>query len=275
VQGEERLKKRLEQLEVEGIGGVGFGVGRVVVDFEEEAVDAGGDGGAGEERDELGLAAADSVGGRRLLDRVRGIENHGRELAHEGKRAKINDEVVVAERRAALREEDALVACGADLFDAMMHVPRGNELAFLDVDGAAGAACGDEQVGLAAEEGGNLQDIDCFGGDFAVARLMNVRENRQAGIFGNAGEDARAFNQARAAKALDAGAVGLVVAGFEDEGDMEIGGNALNGVSHGAGMRLGLDDTGARNEKETACPHMHGANFEGWAHDTHSIALVA
>ncbi len=37
--------------------------GGVVVDLEEDAVDAGGDGGAGEDGDELGLAAGDSVGG--------------------------------------------------------------------------------------------------------------------------------------------------------------------------------------------------------------------
>ena len=33
-----------------------------------------------------------------------------------------------------------------------------DELAFLDVDGAAGLGGGDEEVGLAAEEGGDLQE---------------------------------------------------------------------------------------------------------------------
>ena len=46
VDGEQRFEQRLEQLEVEGVGAVGFGVGRIVVDFEEQAVDARGDGGA-------------------------------------------------------------------------------------------------------------------------------------------------------------------------------------------------------------------------------------
>ena len=47
-----------------------------------------------------------------------------------------------------------------DLLDGVAHVPGGDELALLDVDGAAGFAGGDEQVGLAAEEGGDLEDVD-------------------------------------------------------------------------------------------------------------------
>ena len=121
-------------------------------------------------RNELRLAAADAVGRRGLLDGVGGVEDDGREPAHDGERAEIDDEVVVAEGGAALGEEDALVAGGANFLDAVAHVPGRDELAFLDVDGAAGFAGGDEQVGLTAEERGNLEDIDGFGGDFAVRR---------------------------------------------------------------------------------------------------------
>ena len=61
MDGEELLEGGLEMVEVEGVGSVGFGVGGVVVDLKEDAVDACGDGGAGEDRDELRLAAGDSV----------------------------------------------------------------------------------------------------------------------------------------------------------------------------------------------------------------------
>lgn len=80
------------------------------MDFDKKAVDPGGDGGAGEERDELGLATTDSVGYRGLLYRVRRVENHRSQFAHDGEGSEIDDEIVVAERRAALGEEDALVA---------------------------------------------------------------------------------------------------------------------------------------------------------------------
>lgn len=61
MDGEERFKQRLEHLEVEGVGSIGFGVGGIVVDLEEEAVDAGSYGGTGQHGDKLGLSAADAV----------------------------------------------------------------------------------------------------------------------------------------------------------------------------------------------------------------------
>ena len=271
VDGEELFEEGLEELEVEGVGGVGLGVRWVVVDFEEEAVDACGDCGAREEGDELGLAAADAVGRRGLLHGVCGIEDDGRERAHDGEGAEIDDEVVVAEGRAALGEEDAFIAGRAYLFEAVGHVPWGDELAFLNVDGAAGAAGGDEQVGLAAKEGGNLEDVDGFGSDLAVGGLMDVSEDGNARIFGDAAEDARAFFEAGAAKTLYAGAIGLVVTGFEDVGNAEISGDALNSFSDGARVSLRLDDAGTGDQEEPARAHLHRADFERRTHEGDSI----
>ena len=271
VNGEQRFKQRLKELEVERVGAIGLGVRRIVVDFDKESVDAGGDGGAREQRNELRLAATDSVGRRGLLHGVSAIEDDRRELAHDGERAEIDHEVVVAEGRTALSEEDALISCGANFFDAVAHVPRRNELAFLDVDGAAGFAGGYEQFGLSAEKRGNLQNVDGLRGDFAIGWLVHVGEHRQAGRAGNAAEDARAFNEAGAAKALDAGAIGLVVAGFEDEGDVQVAGDALNAFCEGTSVMLGLDDAGAGDEKKPARAYLHGPNFKGRSHDTNSI----
>ena len=273
MDGKEDFQKRFEKVEIEGVGAVGFGVGRVVVDFDEEAVDAGGGGGAGQQGNKFGLAAADTVGRRRLLNRVCGVEDDRREVTHDGERTEIDDKVVVAEARAALGKEDTFVAGGADFLEAVGHVPGGDELALLDVDGAAGAAGGDQQVSLAAEESRDLENVGGFSGDLAVGRLVNVGENGQAGIFGESGEDPRAFDQTGAAKALDASAVGLVVTGFEDEGDVKIGRDALKSFGHGAHMGLRLDDTGTGDKEERAWTHMHRPDFEGGTHDTNSIVL--
>ncbi len=78
----------------------------------------------------------------------------------------------------------------------MAHVPGGDELAFLDVDGAPGFAGCDEQVSLAAEERRNLEHIDSFSGDFAVGRLVNVGQDGKACVFGDLAEDAHAFFEA-------------------------------------------------------------------------------
>ena len=80
---------------------------------------------------------------------------------------------------------------------------------------------------------------------------MSVRTGRRFCSAMRA-EDARAFGDAGAAEGVDGGAVGLVVAGFEDVRDAEVGGDALDGVGHAAGVRLGLDDAGAGDEEQRA-----------------------
>ena len=57
-----------------GIGGGFFGVG---VDFDEEAIDAGGDGSAGEEGDELALAGGGVTESAGELGGVRGVHEDG------------------------------------------------------------------------------------------------------------------------------------------------------------------------------------------------------
>jgi hypothetical protein len=262
VEGEEGFEERAEEVEVEGVGSVGFGLRGVVVDLEEDAIDAGGDGGAGEQGDELGLAAGDAVGGGGHLDGVGAVEDDGGEFAEDAERAHVDDEVAVAEGGAAFGEEDAGVAGGGDFFDGVAHVAGGDELAFFDVDGAAGVAGGEEQVGLAAEEGGDLEHVGTFGGDFAVGGLVDVGEDGETGGLGDGAEDAGAFAEAGAAEAGDGGAVGLVVGGFEDVGDAEIGGDALDAVGQVPGVGFRLNDAGAADKEETACTDGDVADLE-------------
>jgi len=72
--------------------------------------------------------------------------------------AHVNDEIVVAEAGAALGEDDAGVAGVSELLDGVLHVCRGDELALLHVDHAAGAGGGfgggDEQISLAQRKAG-------------------------------------------------------------------------------------------------------------------------
>ena len=270
VDGEEIFQQRLEQLEIQRVGAVGLGVGRVVVDLNEETVDAGGDGSARHQGNEFRLATTDAVGGRGLLHGVGGIKNDRREAAHDGERAEIDNQIVVAEGRAALGEEDALITRGADFLDAVAHIAGRDELAFFDVYGTACFAGGHQQVSLATQKRGNLEDVDSFGGDIAVGGLVNVGEDGQAGVFSDAAKNARALRQARPSKTLHAGAVGFVVAGFEDEGDTKIGGDALDGLGHGARVGFGLDDAGSSDEEKPARTHLHRPDFKGVAHEGNS-----
>ena len=259
---EKLLKQRFEAIEVESVRAVGFGVGGIVVNFEEDAVDAGGNGGAREYGDELRLAAGDAVRGGGCLHGVRAVEDDGGEGAHDGQRAHVDDEIVIAEAGAAFGEEDAAVAGEGDLCNGVLHVLGRDELTLLHVDGATGFSGGDEQVGLTAEEGGNLEDIAGLGDGGAVLGLVHVGEDGEVRLFGDAAQDARAFGESGTAEARDRGAVGLVVRSLEDVGDGEVAGDALNGIGHEARMLLAFDDARAGDEEELTRANRDTADFE-------------
>ena len=79
---------------------------------------------------------------------------------------------------------------------------------------------GQKQIGLAAEKGGDLQDIHDFGDRRALRRFVNVGDHRQAGLGANFGEDRQRGIEAHAASRGDRGTVGLVERGFVDEADL-------------------------------------------------------
>jgi hypothetical protein len=267
VDGQELLEQGLELVEVEGVGTVGLGLGWVVVNLEEDAVDPGGNGGSGQDGDELGLAAADSVCGGWGLDGVGGVEDDRGEVAHDGQGAHVDDEVVVAEAGSALAEADTLVAGVADLLDGVGHVRGGNELTLFDVEGAAGLRGGDEEIGLAAEEGGDLEHQVHIAHGVREARAVlgsvDVGEDRKAGVLRDGAEDAGAFHESRAAEAANAGAVGLVIAGLENIGEFEVGGDALDGFGKGAGVSFTFEDARAGDQEETALADFDVADFKG------------
>src|SRR5579862_1640619 len=99
------------------------------------AGDPGCDRGARQHRHELALAARGVALAAGKLNRVRGIEYHRTSRpAHDGKRAHVRHEIVVAEGEAALAYHDPGVAGGARLVDHVLHLPWREELALLDVD---------------------------------------------------------------------------------------------------------------------------------------------
>jgi hypothetical protein len=98
---------------------------------------------------------------------------------------------------------------------------------------------------------------------------VDVGQYGKACRLGDAAKDAGAFNDAWAAEAVDRGAIGFVVAGLEDVGNAQVGGDALDGIGHGAGVLFGLYDAGTGDEKELSVADGHGsgaADFEWMGH---------
>src|ERR1039458_3851943 len=111
---------------------------------------------------------------------MRRVKDHRRKIAHHRQGAVIDHQRVVAEAGAALGKKDALIARGADLLDWVRHIPRGDELALLDIHSPACPSSGYQQVGLAAEESGNLQDIN---GDRKSTRLNSSHLGISYAVF--------------------------------------------------------------------------------------------
>src|ERR1700721_1241591 len=91
-----------------------------------------------------------------------GVEDDRRaSLALEDRqRAHVGDERVVAETCPPFGDQNVSQTRRVKLGDDVLHVPRREKLTLLDVDGPAGLGRGDQKIGLAAEEGWNLQRVN-------------------------------------------------------------------------------------------------------------------
>ena len=178
------------------------------------------------------------------------VEDHRHaEAAHDRQRAEIADQGVVAEGGAALDQDQVAAALGAELGDDVGAVPGREELALLDADGATAARAGLDQVGLPAEQGRDLQEVDDRGDLGHLPGLVHVGGDRQAGGVLDPGEDAQALVQAVAAEARVAGAVGLVEAGLEHHREADLRGRRLDQARHLQRVPLALDHARAHDQQ--------------------------
>ena len=169
-------------------------------------------------RNVLALAARSIAGAARQLHRVGRVEDDGiAEGAHDREAAHVDHEVMVAEGGAPLGEQDRAVAHREDLVDDVLHVAGRDELALLDVDRLSGLRDGQDEVGLPAEEGGNLQHVEHLGRRRHLGHLVDVREHRKAQRVAHLAQDAQPLAEPRSAVAVDRRAVGLVVRRLVDE----------------------------------------------------------
>src|SRR5262245_27165923 len=167
-----------------------------------------------------------------------GVEDHRRAGGprQDRQRPHVGDERIVAEGGAALGHQYVGVAGAGDLGDHVRHVPGRQELALLDVDGAAGGGRGHQEIGLPAQEGGNLQDVHYLRHRCALLRVVHVGEDRHPEFLADLGEDRQRPFEPDAARALGAGAVGLVERGLVDELDADPAGDLLERRGHVDGV---------------------------------------
>src|SRR5215472_7679614 len=149
------------------------------------------------------------------------VEYHRGELAHDRQRPHIDHQIVVAETGSPLSQENPRIACIAALLNRMTHIPRRNKLPLLDVHRAP-AQCGrDHQIRLPAEKGWDLDDVCHFRYLTYVPGFMHIGQDRKMNFVFHLLEDPQSFLQPWTTKAAYRGPIRLVVARFENVGNVE------------------------------------------------------
>lgn len=231
------------------VGAVGEGFGGLGVSFHEDTVAACGDSSPCEDGGKLAISASGGAETARPLHGVGGIKDDAvAELTHPVEGAHIGDEILVAKGGAALGEEEILTADGLELFSDVFDIPGGHELSFFDIYSTSCLACGEDEVGLTGEEGGDLEEIDVFGGDFCLLWRMDVRGDGDAELLADTLEELAARFDSDATVRAAGATVSLVVGGFEDPLQAQAVGEGTETICHVPDEFLTLDDAGAEDE---------------------------
>src|SRR5579864_2354903 len=144
----------------------------------------------------------------------------------------------------------------------MAHVPGGDKLSFLNVHGPPAERSRNNKISLPAEKRRDLQHIRNLGNFADIGGFVHVRQHRQLNFIFDFLENSQPFFQAWAAKAADGSAVGLVIASFVDEWEIQRTGHALDDLRHADGMLLALDHAGAGDQKEIASADARVSDLE-------------
>ena len=143
-----------------------------------------------------------------------------------------------------------MIACAFDLGGDLRHVPRRKELAFLDVDCGPCLPCRQKKIGLPAQKGRNLEDVNGSGGFLALLGQVNIRQCGSADRATNLIENCEAVTDAGAAGRGKGGPVSFVKAGFEDEAQSGLVAEIAQVPRNGLGMGQALKLAGTSDQSE-------------------------
>ena len=114
---------------------------------------------------------------------------------HDSEIERVDDQVVIPEGGPALAEQNFFVTGFFELLDDVSHLMGGEKLCFLDVDRPSGFGQSHDEIGLTAKEGGELEDVDYFGGGFGLMWFVDVGDHWHPMGFLDLGKNFQAFFQ--------------------------------------------------------------------------------
>src|SRR5262249_24587429 len=109
------------------------------------------------------------------------VENNRKTASSQnGNRAHVSHQVVVTKSGATFSYQESTASCLFCLCCHLAHFLRGEKLSLLNIDDFAGANGCDDEVGLAAQKSGNLQDVLDFSSGLGLRFGMDIRQDRQS-----------------------------------------------------------------------------------------------
>src|SRR5215213_1330772 len=135
---------------------------------------------------------------------MRHVEDYrNAKLAHNRKRAHIDDEVVITKTRASFRQQELFTTYFPSLIDDVAGVLRREKLTFLDVNSLP-RFCGRQyQIGLPREKGRYLKHIHYFGNTLNLRDVVHVSEHREVDFFPDSLQDFEPGFHAETTETLD------------------------------------------------------------------------
>src|SRR5690606_36667516 len=119
--------------------------------------------GSSQERGKLALPSTASTLPTRLLDTVGDIKDDGRKLPHDGQPAHIYHKIMVTQGKSPFGQTDVGVTGRFNFVDRIGHVFGRHELTSFHLHGFPCISSCQKQIGLPAQEGGYLENIDHLG----------------------------------------------------------------------------------------------------------------
>ena len=185
------------------------------------------------------------------------VEHHGEtELLHHRDTTIVDYQVLIPEGGAPFGNHHPVVAGIDHLLGGKLHSLGREELPLLDIHHAARLSSGHQQVGLPAQEGGNLQHIDILGCHARLVGRVYIGHHRYLVGLAHPAQNRQSLLVADTGKGVESRAVGLAIRPLEYIGYLQRIGYLHNlfGNLHSHG--LALDYTGAGQQEEVAAVGM-------------------
>ena len=172
--------------------------------FQEDPVGAGGNPCFSQGFDELRLSAG---GACRPVGNLQGMgdiqDDRDAERLHHRDPPEIDHQVVETESAATLCQHYLVIARLTDLFYSKLHRFGRDKLSFFDVHRLARPGSCDQQIGLAAKEGGDLKNINIFCRPDGIGFGMDIGQCGNIELLSDLPDDAERFDVANPLEGIE------------------------------------------------------------------------